>query len=367
MTIAGVSGAYPSAGNPLSGADSTADLTAATLNTQIKSATSFEWFDAAGTRYTGSGDADISAGNIVSGVSVFGTEGTATVAGGIDPWDLRAGASVNGVTGKLKVSCRNGAKTSWDLSQPIAPTADVDIDRLTYNSHGYSDGHKIWIEGGTAPTGLAGYAVYYVVNSDTNTFQLSSSLGGAAIDITAAGANFTLSRKDEGLVDFWDTIDDASRSTSPWATDNQCGGVETTAGDGNVWKDVTSTTCDSAGDQCRFRDKITKLEWSEAQNGGSATDWGRGRIICDGLTFDGQSDWRSPTQKELMEAYNHGIYSAVSSNWLTSAQLSGNSVWSGTHSGATNTHAWNVNLSTGYQNSTWWTYVSALIVCVRGG
>ena len=367
VTIAGINGAYPSAQYRLAGADNTADLTSATFNAQVKTSQSFAWFDATGGRHLGTGDSDINSTNIILGVTVFGTDGSAQSATAIDPWDLRFGVTANGVTGKLKVNCRNGAKASWDLSQPIAPTADIDTDRLTFAGHGYSDGQTVWFEGGTAPTGLAGYQSYYVVNSDSNSFQLSSTSGGAAIDLTATGSNFTLSRKNEGIVDLWDTIDDLSRTTSPWSEDNRCGGVETSQSDSNVWKDVTSTTCDSALDQCRYLDKITKLEWSEVQNGGVGADWGRSRLICDGLTFDGQSDWRSPTQKELMEAYNHGIYSATSAYWLTSAQLSGSSIWSSTHIGATTTTAWNVNLSTGFQSNVWWTYVNALVVCVRGG
>lgn len=80
ITIAGIAGQYPSATYPLTGADSTADLDLATFNTKIKSATAFEWFDAAGTRYTGAGDADIQAANIAKDISIFGTTGTATAA-----------------------------------------------------------------------------------------------------------------------------------------------------------------------------------------------------------------------------------------------------------------------------------------------
>lgn len=76
VTIAGVAGQYPSATYPLASADTTADLDLATFNTKIKSATAFEWFDAAGTRYTGAGDADITAANIAKDVSIFGTTGT---------------------------------------------------------------------------------------------------------------------------------------------------------------------------------------------------------------------------------------------------------------------------------------------------
>lgn len=76
VTIAGVAGQYPSPTYALAGANSTADLTLATFDAKIKSATAFEWFDGNGTRYTASGDADITAANIAKDISIFGTVGT---------------------------------------------------------------------------------------------------------------------------------------------------------------------------------------------------------------------------------------------------------------------------------------------------
>ncbi len=75
--IAGVAGGYPSTGYPIVSSDNTPDLDLATFDMKIKSGASFEWFDQAGTRYTNTGDADITAANIVSGVSIFSTTGTA--------------------------------------------------------------------------------------------------------------------------------------------------------------------------------------------------------------------------------------------------------------------------------------------------
>lgn len=79
VTIAGTAGQYPSATYPLANADSTADLDLASFDAKIKSATAFEWFASDGTRYTNSGDADISAANILTGTTIFGTAGSAAV------------------------------------------------------------------------------------------------------------------------------------------------------------------------------------------------------------------------------------------------------------------------------------------------
>jgi hypothetical protein len=39
----------------------------------------------------------------------------------------------------------------------------------------------------TLPTGLSEGTIYYVVSSATNTFKVSATLGGSAVDITALG------------------------------------------------------------------------------------------------------------------------------------------------------------------------------------
>lgn len=77
VTIAGVAGVYPNATYTLPGAVAgTADLDSATFNAKVKSATAFEYWDSAGTRQTGAGDADITAANIKTGVDIFSTTGT---------------------------------------------------------------------------------------------------------------------------------------------------------------------------------------------------------------------------------------------------------------------------------------------------
>jgi hypothetical protein len=65
--IAGVTGAYPSSTYPLASSTATNDLTM--FQSQLTSNAGFEFFDSAGVRYTGSGDADLVAANIRSGVA----------------------------------------------------------------------------------------------------------------------------------------------------------------------------------------------------------------------------------------------------------------------------------------------------------
>lgn len=110
--IAGVTGAYPSVSNPLP-SSSGAALTAATLNARLADAgTTFEWYDSAGARYTSTGDAGLVPNKILTGTTVFGVAGSATVASAVTAGDVRVGTTLNGVTGSLKVNCRNNANTT---------------------------------------------------------------------------------------------------------------------------------------------------------------------------------------------------------------------------------------------------------------
>jgi len=64
-------------------------------------------------------------------------------------------------------------------------------DTITAPAHGLSDTNTVvvWASaGGTLPTGLTAGTIYYIRDSATDTFKLAASSGGAAIDLTAAGA-----------------------------------------------------------------------------------------------------------------------------------------------------------------------------------
>jgi hypothetical protein len=154
--------------------------------------------------------------------------------------------------------------------------------------------------------------------------------------------------------------------------------VETTAGDANVWKDVTTTngttasTCAATPVNCTMQDKITGLWWSKQQ---TATFWDTAWSTClttlNGTTYgtnsvpgyNGQTGWRLPTQKELMDAYNHGIRSAASNNWITEGNMI-NTFWSGSSVSYSTNYAWYVNLAKGSTSHASKDYPSQ-VVCVR--
>lgn len=69
-------------------------------------------------------------------------------------------------------------------------TAAASTDTLTAYGHGFSDDDRIILRTagiGDLPTGLSESTIYYVVSSATNTFQLSTTSGGAAVNFTGDG------------------------------------------------------------------------------------------------------------------------------------------------------------------------------------
>jgi hypothetical protein len=108
--------------------------------------------------------------------------------------------------------------------------------------------------------------------------------------------------------------------------------------DDNVWKDVTTSngvtasTCTAGtSTNCTMQDKITGLWWSKLQG---SVAWNAALTTCSTTLnattpyagnsvagYNGQTGWRLPTQKELLEGYTHGIRSAGTANWMFDSNM----------------------------------------------
>lgn len=75
------------------------------------------------------------------------------------------------------------------LAAGIACTFQNAGDTITKNGHGLANGTKLMFSagGGALPAELNIYTVYYVVGTALNTFQVSLTLGGAAITLNSDG------------------------------------------------------------------------------------------------------------------------------------------------------------------------------------
>lgn len=72
-------------------------------------------------------------------------------------------------------------------------SAGVTSNTFDAPSQGFSNGNSVvvWaVPGASLPTGVSEGTVYWIVGSTADTFQLSLTSGGAAIDITAVGSGF---------------------------------------------------------------------------------------------------------------------------------------------------------------------------------
>lgn len=66
-------------------------------------------------------------------------------------------------------------------------TATV-ADTFTAPGHGFVNGNRVRVFGDNLPTGLTHGGSYYVISVSGDTFQLSATQGGAAINLTGAGS-----------------------------------------------------------------------------------------------------------------------------------------------------------------------------------
>lgn len=67
-------------------------------------------------------------------------------------------------------------------------TVNAGTDIVTSNAHGLSNAQPLLLTSTTTlPAGLSANTIYYVISATTNTFQLSTSVGGSAVDITDTG------------------------------------------------------------------------------------------------------------------------------------------------------------------------------------
>ena len=80
----------------------------------------------------------------------------------------------------LGMSALNGSETEFSV--------DLTADTVKQVAHGYSNGDTVVFLGGTPPGGITEGTTYFVVGATTDTYQVATTAGGAAIDLTAEPA-----------------------------------------------------------------------------------------------------------------------------------------------------------------------------------
>lgn len=234
---------------------------------------------------TGRGTLELVPEDIRAGVDILGVTGTHACDPPPDPWDLRLGITLGATTGRLKVNCRNMA--------------------------GHYDGNGGYTQGSST-----------LHTVDDNNYDGSS-----------AGS---------------------FPATNPWPEGdaNFCGYK---APSESTWERVT-TTPSTTGSNSIYLDKITGLQWSRGSDT-TTYEWndaaaaGDGALeYCAALSHGGiiGGNWRVPTQKELMEAYVHGIHELDNDHTPTDnlGDLDG-SFWTSSTLSSDASYAWRVFLTSG--------------------
>jgi hypothetical protein len=116
--------------------------------------------------------------------------GSGTAIGGLTDATSYYAGQVTANTFKLYDTRAHGTTAVATLTIPTA-SVNTTSDTITSNAHGLVNGAQVNYnnQGGASITGLTSGNDYYVVNATTNTFQLSATLGGAAIDLSGTGNN----------------------------------------------------------------------------------------------------------------------------------------------------------------------------------
>lgn len=92
-------------------------------------------------------------------------------------------ANTTGITAGMQVT---GIGTP--LTTPIAVTFQDSGDTVTLVAHGLSNDDEVSFAAITSTTGIIINKIYYVVNAAADTFQVSDTLGGAALPLTTDGS-----------------------------------------------------------------------------------------------------------------------------------------------------------------------------------
>jgi hypothetical protein len=92
-------------------------------------------------------------------------------------------ASTTGLSAGMQVT---GTNTSLTTGRAVTFTDAGDLVNLT--AHGLSDGDEVSFSVITTTTGIVINTIYFVVNAAADNFQVSSTLGGAALPLTTNGS-----------------------------------------------------------------------------------------------------------------------------------------------------------------------------------
>jgi hypothetical protein len=401
-TIGGVTGDYPSATYPLPGASGT-DLPS--LSASV-AAGAYQFWQKDGTRVTGNvtdagiitvgtanqtfstslyrlftvpGDANLVAANIASGVNILGVAGSAAMR----PADCAADGATGCVvpsSGTIKAA-DTANFNGWDIRKKRNQTTGAVLTFAGIASQGKSHCRNragLW-DNTTAPA-AAGLDFFDTIDDYNNgTLGVPSQVPAwTMINSTDYGADYACG----GIYATGNTATGNTGADATLAHDPNGNWQDLTPGilPGGANSTNTANGCNASDKHCLFKELISGLMVTEV----SATTytWANAIAYCETLGESGHpvtalrspipviggstyTDWRLPTQKELMQLYNAGVRDLnQTSNLTTFFGSLQNWFWSSSSVSYNTSTAWYVYLDGGGTNN----YVktdAGRIVCVR--
>jgi hypothetical protein len=132
----------------------------------------------------------------ISSMGTIGSQFTQSVLT-LQAVDALAFGTTNAVAGRWYPLTYNGAllRDCTVINVPkgnaVSCTCEADDDTVTKSSHGLSNGQPLIFGGSAVPTGITANQRYYVINAATDTFKVSATEGGAAVNMTTDGTSVT--------------------------------------------------------------------------------------------------------------------------------------------------------------------------------
>jgi hypothetical protein len=96
-------------------------------------------------------------------------------------------------------------------------------ETITSTAHGFANGDSVIFSnsGGALPGGITAGTIYFVVGSTANTFQVSTTLAGSALNITSASGGGTHTVRGAGRISFRDLTDDSLAGATLYTSPSQ--------------------------------------------------------------------------------------------------------------------------------------------------
>ena len=142
---------------------------------------------------------DVNADNVLAGATQpinFNGQLLTNIATPLSDSDAASKAYADSVAQGLTVKLSSRAASvqnflsTYNNTSEVITAVDISAETLTSNSHAFTNGDRVRVAsiGGANPGGLTAGQTFFVVGATANTFQLSATLGGAAVDITDTGS-----------------------------------------------------------------------------------------------------------------------------------------------------------------------------------